>query len=859
MNNFWAKKIEKDGRLFWLPLNQHLEDTANVIGLLWEHWLSQGQKNLIIKDVGDDENAKRFTQLLGYYHDIGKATPAFQTKKSYYQSDELDLSLIEKLEKDEFSDISLLNLTHPNRSLHALAGQALLESYGVNQSLSSIVGGHHGKPVDDASSVVMQLKSYRANYFQEERENQPVHQKWKKYQKEIFDTGLTKFEFNDVNELPEISQSSCIILSGLLIMADWIASNESYFPLINLEDDGLDIDQETRLMNGFTSWFKTFLWEPESILDVSTTYQKRFSFSPREVQEKLASAISSSKKPGIFIVEAPMGVGKTEAALVAVEQLSAKTGRSGMFFGLPTQATSNGVFSRVKSWLDSITNDTRQNQSLKLLHGKAALNDESSNIPRATGIDIDEEIDGSVVANDWFQGRKTGILDDFIVGTIDQFLLSALKQKHLALRHLGLSKKVVIIDEVHAYDAYMGQYLYQALRWMGVYGVPVIILSATLPGKRREELIKNYILGSGKKWRDTIKPDNLTTQETYPLITYNDDGVVKQVSDFEKKENKYVTVHRLEDESLLTVLLTSLSDGGVAGIIVNTVKRAQKLSQLISKKIGDKNVELLHSSFIATHRIKKEKQLMAEVGKGGTRPIKKVIIGTQVIEQSLDIDFDILFSDLAPMDLLIQRIGRLHRHDIHRPHKLQKPHIYVLGTSDLVLGEVYQRAKEKQRKLLLKKECQANTYRLENPNTRSQKNMIGWLKDSTVHNTEEYGSAQVRDGADSIEVIVVKKQLNGISLIHEDVSLDISAKAKQIARETLRLPLALSAKWTIEDTIKELEKYNMKYLASWQEEPWLKGTLAIVLDDNKQFTLNGFLLTYDEQLGLMYEKGGKNG
>lgn len=905
MNNFWAKKVEKDGRLFWLPLNQHLEDTANVIGLLWEHWLSPGQQSLIIRDVGDDENAKKVAQLLGYYHDIGKATPAFQTKRSYHQSDDLDVSLLEKLERDEFSDISLLNLTHPNRSLHALAGQALLESYGVNQSLSSIVGGHHGKPVDDVSTIKMQLKSYKANYFQEERENQLVHQKWKKYQKEIFDIGLTKFEFNDVNDLPEISQSSCIILSGLLIMADWIASNESYFPLINLEDDGLNIDQETRLMNGFTSWFKTFLWKPESILDVSATYQKRFSFSPREVQEKLAHAISSSKKPGIFIVEAPMGVGKTEAALVAVEQLSAKTGRSGMFFGLPTQATSNGVFSRVKSWLESITKDTRQNQSLKLLHGKAALNDESSNISKAIGIDVDEEIDGSVVANDWFQGRKTGILDDFIVGTIDQFLLSALKQKHLALRHLGLSKKVVIIDEVHAYDAYMGQYLYQALRWMGVYGVPVVILSATLPGERREELIKNYILGSGKKWRDTIKPEDLTVQETYPLITYNDDDVVKQVSDFEIKENKCVTVHRLEDESLITVLLTSLSDGGVAGIIVNTVKRAQKLYQLISEKIGDENVELLHSSFIATHRIKKEKQLMAEVGKEGTRPDKKVIIGTQVIEQSLDIDFDILFSDLAPMDLLLQRIGRLHRHDIHRPKQLQEPHIYVLGTSedyefedggkavygefllirtqyflpnkinipldistlvqqvykedDLVLGEVYQKAKEKQKNLLLKKQNQANTYRLENPNTRNKKNMIGWLKDSAIHNTEEYGSAQVRDAADSIEVIVVKEISNGIALINENASLDISTKSKEIARETLRLPLALSAKWTIEDTIKELENYNMKYLASWQEEPWLKGTLAIVLDENKQFSLNGFLLTYDEQLGLMYEKGGKNG
>lgn len=176
MNSFWAKKTEKDGRLYWLPLSQHLEDTANVIGLLWEHWLSQGQKELIITEVGNEELAKNLTQLLGFYHDIGKLTAAFQTKKSYHQSDDLDARLLEKLETANFSGILSLNLTNANRSLHALAGQALLESYGVNQSFSSIVGGHHGMPVDNGQIVRNQLKSYPANYFQEEKETHPIHQ-----------------------------------------------------------------------------------------------------------------------------------------------------------------------------------------------------------------------------------------------------------------------------------------------------------------------------------------------------------------------------------------------------------------------------------------------------------------------------------------------------------------------------------------------------------------------------------------------------------------------------------------------------------------------------------------------------------
>lgn len=450
MNHLWAKKTEVDGRLLWLPLEQHLLDTANVIGLLWEHWLSLGQRQYVIEAIGDETVAKNLVQLLGYSHDLAKCTPSFQTKKSYGRSEDLDKLLLENLEKDGFEGISNLRLCDPNKSKHALAGQALLASYSVNQSFTSIIGGHHGKPVESGREVNLQLTSYEVNYFQNEKIDHPIHQKWKKLQKEIFNKGLNKYGFVQSSDIPELSQPCCVILEGLLIMADWIASNETYFPLLDLEDDVSVINQEERIEKGFNKWFKTYSWEPATVSKIGQCYDDRFGFEPCEIQTKLAEAIQSTTLPGIFILEAPMGIGKTEAALVAVEQLAAKTGRSGMFFGLPTQATSNGIFSRVTSWLESITQTSKQSQSLKLLHGRAALNEEVKAIPSAQGIAIDDEDNGTVVTNEWFNGRKTGILDDFIVGTVDQFLMSALKQKHLALRHLGLSKKVVVIDEVHA-------------------------------------------------------------------------------------------------------------------------------------------------------------------------------------------------------------------------------------------------------------------------------------------------------------------------------------------------------------------------------------------------------------------------
>lgn len=262
----------------------------------------------------------------------------------------------------------------------------------------------------------------------------------------------------------------------------------------------------------------------------------------------------------------------------------------------------------------------------------------------------------------------------------------ALKQRHLALRHLGFSKKVVIIDEVHAYDAYMSQYLLRAIEWMGAYKVPVIILSATLTEETRKKLIESYLTGMGIDWDTGIEKDLEEKIKTisYPLITYTDGFEVNQVREFSNSESKEVEIHKLEEKCLCYKLENLLSEGGIVGIVVNTVKRSQEIAKNLIEKFGEENVELLHSGFIDNHRRDKEENLLNMIGKDGKRPFKKIIVGTQVIEQSLDIDFDVMISDLAPMDLLIQRMGRLHRHntvkpEVIRPEKLKNPKLYIMG------------------------------------------------------------------------------------------------------------------------------------------------------------------------------------
>lgn len=923
---FWAKKQDHQGRFEWLSLAQHSEDTRRIAGLLWKHWLSDGQRQrivdslnmpsdgVVIKGVADDNIAISLVEFLGAIHDIGKATPAFQSKTGFANSPDLDEALVEKLEGAGFTDLKNRHLANPEKSPHALAGQYLLSEYGVGEDIASIVGAHHGIPVN-GDDIIRNQRSYDSNYYQIEDAKSPIYQKWKNEQQKIFDWAIEVSGFESVAELPSIQQPGQVLLSGLVIMADWIASNEKYFPL-TLLDTSMVNNREDRVQNGFMKWFESasYPWDVK-VNALGTLYNRRFGFEPRNVQGVFEEVIENTKNPGIFILEAPMGLGKTEAALVAVEQLAQKTGRSGMFFGLPTQATSNGIFPRIKNWLEGVSKDNGDKLGLRLLHGKAALNPDFDDLIKkssARNVDIDGDSNGSVTVNEWFSGRKTASLDDFVVGTVDQFLMVALKQKHLALRHLGFSKKVVVIDEVHAYDAYMSQYLDQAVRWMGAYGVPVVILSATLPADRRVELVKQYMRGAGYGKEDFAQSEGDLKKDAYPLITYSDGNQIKQESVFSPIEDKTVQVVRYDNEDVVSLVADLMEKGGVVGIIVNTVKRAQALAIACAEKFGFENVELLHSGFIATDRIEKEAQLIDMIGKDAERPEQKIIIGTQVIEQSLDIDFDVLISDLAPMDLLIQRVGRLHRHDIVRPQRHESPVLYVLDTdsslkfesgseavyggyllartqallpdvlsipkdiSPLVqkvygkgqpnfIGEMQSRYTEMEteyEKLLVNKANKAKTYRIDCPLLKPRRgktaSLVGWLKNSNPNESEENAYAQVRDTQETIEVIALERVGSGYGFIGK--SQDLSAQiedaeiAKKIAQHTLRLPNVLSVPYRIDQTIKELEEYNLRNLKEWQSQPWLKGSLGILFDKDCRFRLNGYILKYNEHFGLTYEE-----
>lgn len=687
-----------------VALYVHMADSALVAHKLWDEWVSDSIKRQISDCVdGDDLAAAALVSWLAGIHDIGKATPGFQYKVA---------------ERAEF--VQEMGLCLPSAHMvshppsHAYMGEIILErkldglGWDYSWSLGSIIGSHHGLPPSD-DGVLRNIGSRSGNFPIENMGNE----EWISVQDELF---VWMFDAVGVGEFEEqyqtlaMSQPVQVLISALVIMSDWIASNSDFFPLTFQVESW-----EEFCLRADAAWASFALppsWHAENReLENEDFFHRRFAGLPenarlRPAQLEALRAALGMDDPGLLIIEAPMGNGKTEASLLCAEVMAAKSGAGGVAYLLPTMATSNAMFSRVEEWLKTVPDSKGGSmQSMQLLHSKASLNPDYSKLrswgSTWMGDEAEAYVEEGVIAHQWFAGKKRGLLSSFVVGTVDQLLMAALKVKHVQLRHLGLAGKVVVVDEVHAYDAYMNTYLDRILTWLGAYGVPTILLSATLPANRRGELIRAYRGKDRKSARNNSRRKDIPQAPceesgcpAYPLITavtYTgslDQGMYRMCEDLSAGTNVIVQEMEDDDRALVAQLNDLLSDGGCACVLRDTVSRAQSAYQKLRKAFGVSCVKLVHSRFIAVDRMRNDAELLCLLGPDSdSRPDKLIVVGTQVIEQSLDIDFDVMITDIAPIDLLLQRMGRLHRHQrgegqSHRPEKLRQARCYVVGVED---------------------------------------------------------------------------------------------------------------------------------------------------------------------------------
>lgn len=838
----WAK-TDGDNYGAFSPLYVHMSDTGEVARLLWEAWIPESIQQMLTSMTGSGVASESLVIWMAMVHDIGKATPAFQYKVPVFA--------------EHVKEQGLDTLDDPKYVSHAFMGQVILNDWLMSigweygNTYATVVGGHHGAPptIPELNEITHNIDTYLGDDC------------WKRIRSDLLQyaynySGIDRFQ----TTLSHIPLSSClqVLLTGLVIMSDWIASDSEYFPCTDNVSNYANCqikktDFKNRAGRAWKFLNLSDAWHPVCVKETNDElFYHRFAItsSPYSAQCEALNLARNIKKPGLMIIEAPMGSGKTETSLLCAEIFASKYHEGGIAYFLPTMATSNAMFTRIENWLKHVPDarGNKQQQTVCLAHSKSRLNKEyaslksekktsgANNFTRtSTALDDTAQLE-DIIANPWLCGRKRWLLSSFVVGTVDQLLMAALKTRHVQLRHLGLAGKVVVVDEVHAYDAYMSVYLDRILAWLGTYNVPTIMLSATLPSSRRDQLMRAYRGSTGRTRsadRIQVSPCMNPKSLVYPLVSYcsadrDEAPMYRRCENSGRVQQVMIEYLADDDETLVKMLKNSMSDGGCVCVLRDTVKRAQQTYELLVKTMNIP-IKLVHSRFISIDRVANDKELLDMFGPDSEcRPKSYIVVGTQVIEQSLDIDFDLLITDIAPVDLLLQRIGRLHRclrgaNQSDRPVKMQKPCCYITGITDwnaspptivkeikkiyqpaiiwetlAALGEqnkckrfislpddiaplvdcVYEdkcaipksweadvfKAKKTMKNERFKKENKAKTWLLDKPRPEG-KDLTNWFQQAFSIDDEQGARATVRDTQPSIEVVLVQEAEGEIQLL----------------------------------------------------------------------------------------------
>lgn len=453
---------------------------------------------------------------------------------------------------------------------------------------------------------------------------------------------------DDVDALIASSKGATWRLAGLVVLCDWIASNETFFPLrrdvVPLEEywtteavrRARDAVQRARVL-------------PQHVR--TSALSMLLGARPPTPLQRAVAALEPSGEGALYILEDATGSGKTEAALHLASRVGAGLA-AGLYFGLPTQATATAMHDRAASW-SSVFFGEHTDATQALIHGEAyvvqAPDLESGRIPLLAE-------DGGQSATEWLQdSRKRALLAGVGIGTIDQALLGMLPVRHQALRLYALAERILIIDEVHAYDDYTFSLIERLVEHQARAGMPTIVLSATLPIRHRNRLLKARALGRG------TSPDYSVHSEFPLLLSAEDRGVTATFIEPAPWTTRDVPVELVQaPEEAQRKVEDAISDGACVCWIRNTIDDAIEAAD----ELDHLAPLVLHSRYLTSDRARLETTLKSRAGPKSTADKRRalLVVATQVVEQSLDLDFDLIVTDLAPMDSVLQRAGRMRRH-----------------------------------------------------------------------------------------------------------------------------------------------------------------------------------------------------
>lgn len=612
ITKIWAKTSPKKS------LINHMLETGIVAGCLTDtNGICHPVLNRMSEITGfDSDTLLAKIVFICAIHDIGKIHPTFQGR---------DEETLEILKQEGLNQVSF-----DTRFRH--------EQYGANifNRLS----------VDDAdmknSDIISQI--IRMHHQKEQKKNSDIDiikiddkekaKKWRHIQNEIYDYVKNIFRFDNLNLINKnISKSKLFVVQnailGIMITSDWIASNSYVFD--NQQYKNVDEFLESRKTQALRFLNNEGLIRQQ--IPVMQNFMSAFGFNGRPVQNDVEKIVHKNDIK-CMLIESDCGSGKTEAALYAAAVLGNRSGLSGIYMGLPTGVSAEAIQDRVDEFLTS-----RGMRNTKLYTSKSMLLREPDKQPV------------------WTDMSRQRLLASSAVGTVDQVMTAARLVRFESVRMDGLASKVLIIDEIHAYDAYMLAVIKDLLKICGELDVPVIMLSATLPISTKNDLLG--VLGDG----------DIELHNGYPVISYvTKDGSVHEHVSRQYMPDKKISCELLpilnDNDKIALYAVDAVKDGGCECVIMNTVADAICVYDKIKKnKKNDCKIILYHSRMTINARDKTSRKILAMCGKDRTkRPERVIIVGTQVLEQSLDIDVDYMITAICPIDLLFQRIGRYHRH-----------------------------------------------------------------------------------------------------------------------------------------------------------------------------------------------------
>ena len=670
--SFWGKAqpLDPDRGPQWHPLPYHCLDVAAVgEALLTQH---SGLRQSLLDLLGlPSEDFIPVLCFLLCLHDIGKFAKKFQAKAP---------TLYRNCFSDDPSRV-------PDRYDHGAGGLRLFDaddglfhlpsgpSHRVWRLLVSAVVGHHGappQPVIGENRVTLRPDFGKAGveaadmFVQQTRDLLALPQALPPLERE----GVRRASF---------------ALAGLAVLADWIGSKQEWFPYCE------PIQDLQAYWNHAREQAKRAV-EASGVLPAESNNHLDYGAligadaTPTPMQD-WAKCVELPDGAALFMIEDETGSGKTEAALVLAHRLMASGQADGLYVALPTMATANAMFDRLAAAYRQLFS-AGAFPSIALAHGARDLHDGFRSAVLAAGRhetpysqtgnwQEESETTASAACAAWIaDDRRRAFLADAGAGTVDQALLSILPSRHQSLRLLGLMRRVLILDEVHAYDAYMQREIERLLEFQAGLGGSAILLSATLPLSVRKRLADAFSNGLGN---EEVTHHSVSSDMDYPLATVCGANVRTSTKvDGQPGRARTLPGRFLRTpEEALTAVEQAARSGQAVLYIRNTVDDTLEAHAALTAR--GLAAEVFHARFALVDRLRIEKWVVAMFGKLSTSAQRagKVLIATQVVEQSLDLDFDALITDLAPIDLMIQRAGRLWRH--HRPEREDQPELLVVG------------------------------------------------------------------------------------------------------------------------------------------------------------------------------------